>query len=74
METSLIKILTEAGAIGLAILAILILYKLASDHICKSTQTNQKLADNVYENTQATKEMAKVMSEFKELLKRHIKI
>ena len=74
MEASFFKIFTEAGAIGLAFFSMVILYKLVSDHIRKNTQTNQKLADNVCENTNATKEMAKVMSEFRKLIKKRKKI
>jgi len=51
MESTLLEAIVQAGAVGLAIFAMFIVWKLASNHIRHNTEILQELKDVIRELT-----------------------
>ena len=51
MDNSIIEVIIQAGAVGLAIFAMFITWKLASNHISHNTEILQELKDAIRELT-----------------------
>ena len=52
MESTLLEAIVQAGAVGLAIFAMFIVWKLASNHIRHNTEILQELKDAIRELTE----------------------
>jgi len=52
MESTLLEAIVQAGAVGLAIFAMFIVWKLASNHINQNTKVLQELKDAIRELTE----------------------
>ena len=51
MDNSIIEVIIQAGAVGLAIFSMFIVWKLASNHINQNTKVLQELKDAIRELT-----------------------
>jgi len=51
MDNSIIEVIIQAGAVGLAIFSMFIVWKLSSNHINQNTKVLQELKDAIRELT-----------------------
>lgn len=65
MSSDLLKTILEAGGLGVAVLVIFLFYRLASDHIRRNTDSQQKLTYHISENTKETIASRSVLNEIK---------
>lgn len=74
MDTTLLKIIIEAGSTGIALVLIFIIYKIVSNHLFHNIKTLQKLNDSIDKLDESVKTNTEFTRQGLELTKEVIKI